>query len=98
MQSWPVALCRALQTLSVQISPSFPSIPIPCTLESANLAEELFWSTFYWLMKLCMDCQWLFDSRMGQYMARGDTRSYEVTRYGTFPFCDMYSWFPHLLV
>ena len=82
MQRWPIALYRALQTLCVQIGPSFPSIPIPCTLESANLAEELFWGTIYWLMKLCMDCQWVFDSRMGQYMAGGDTRSYKVTRYG----------------
>ena len=98
MQSWPVALCRALQTLSVPISLSFLSIPIPCTLESANLGEELFWSTFYRLRKLCMDCHWVFDSRMGQYMAGGDTRSYKVTRYGTFPFCDMYLWFPYLLV
>ena len=98
MQSSLVALCRALQTLSVRISPSFPSIPIPCTLESANVGEELFWSSFYWLMKLCMDCQCVFDSRMGHYMAGGDTRSYKVTRYGTFPFCDMYWWFPYLLV
>ena len=94
MQSWPVALCRALQTLSVRVGPSFLSIPIPFTLENANLAEELFCNTFFWLMKLCMDCHWVFDSRMGQYMAGGDTRSYKVTRYGTFTFCDMYVWFP----
>ena len=81
--------------ISVQISPPFPLIPIPCTLESANLAEELFWSTLNGLMKLCMDCQWGFVSRMGQYMAGGDTRSYKVTRYG---FCDMYSWFLYSLV
>ena len=96
MQSWPVALCTVLQTLFVQ--PSFPSIPIPCTLESAYVAEVLFWSTFYWLVKLCMDCHWVFDNRMGQCMAGGDTKSYKVTRYGTFPFCDIYLRFPYLLV
>ena len=62
------------------------------------MAEVLFWSTFYWLVKLCMDCHWVFDSRMGQYMVAGDTRSYSVTRYRTFPFCDMYLWLPYLLV